>query len=193
VVEVGPSIFQDVKTGQLVSFGEDGQGRITHAYFGEVPVMAFLRQSWYESPLLHLVAVATSLLIFLSAAVAIPVHAWRRRRRDLDSPSRAMLPRLARGIAWGVSLVYLAALALMAASLADPLEIAFGLPPGFRIGAALALVAGLLALGALALAVVVWRRRFWGLGGRVYYTAVALAGLVFLGQLAYWRILPIPF
>jgi CubicO group peptidase (beta-lactamase class C family) len=44
-------------------------------------------------------------------------------------------------------------------------------------------------LGVVAFAVLAWYDRYWGLLGRVHYTVVAAASVVFLWQLSYWNLL----
>ncbi len=46
-----------------------------------------------------------------------------------------------------------------------------------------------LTLGVVALAVLAWKDRYWGVVGRMHYTLVALAAVVFVLFLNYWNLI----
>lgn len=71
----------------------------------------------------------------------------------------------------------------------NPLEFSYRNPLLLRPEQVLPLLIVALAAGALAFTVVVWRRHYWGVAGRVHYTLVALAGLAFVWFLYYWNLL----
>ena len=49
------------------------------------------------------------------------------------------------------------------------------------------------AAGVLVYAALAWKRRYWGLFGRLYYSLVALSMLIFVAQLGYYNLLGFQF
>ena len=62
----------------------------------------------------------------------------------------------------------------------------FGEPPILTVLLAFSYVAGALALATTAFAIVAWVKRYWSVGGRIFYTLLALFALVLTGALIYW-------
>ena len=78
-------------------------------------------------------------------------------------------------------------------ALSDPLEIVYGIPPLLRTAMTLPVPIAVLTLGALVFAGLAWKRRYWGLAGRIHYTLVTLAALAFVWSLYYWNLLELSF
>ncbi|MDI7248370.1 MAG: serine hydrolase domain-containing protein [Bacillota bacterium] len=107
----------------------------------------------------------------------------------LSSRSPLRGERLARWLAGIVSWLFLVVVVVLLAVLQDPFEIAFGVSTGLRALLGLALVTALLAPAVAAAAVVAWRNRHFTLAGRVHFTLVAAASVVFALWLNYWNLL----
>lgn len=195
-VEVEPLVFREVDgQGNMrqenMVFRENGQGRVTHLFFGGSTTVAYARLAWYETPALHVGLLAVCAALFLSAIVLWPIGALRDRGKGGAGTPRPGPSCLARWLAGGtgaLSLLYLIGYALVL-SASDPLELAYGDPPLLRVVEVLPFPIVVLALGALVLVVPVWIRRYWSVAGRVHYTVVALAGLGFVWFLYYWNLL----
>jgi CubicO group peptidase (beta-lactamase class C family) len=190
-VEVEPLVFQETGSQDTMVFREDEQGRITALFFDSSPTWAFVRLAWYETPAFHAGLLAVCVVLFLSAIVLWPVGALRGRGKGRADAPHLGLSRLARWLAGGagtLSVLYLIGYALVLSN-PNPVELLYGDPPLLRAVEVLPLPIVVLAAGALALAVPVWMRRYWGLAGRVHYTLVALAGLAFVWFLYYWNLL----
>ena len=195
-VEVEPLVFREVDgqgyMGQEnMVFREDEQGRVTNLFFDRRPTAAYIRLAWYETPAFHGGLLAVCVVLFLSAIVLWPVGALLGRgKREAGAP-RPSLSRLARWLAGGasaLSILYLIGYALVLSN-PNPVELLYGDPPLLHaVGALSLLIVGLVA-GALASTVPAWRRRYWGMAGRVHYTLVVLAGLAFVWFLYYWNLL----
>jgi hypothetical protein len=75
----------------------------------------------------------------------------------------------------------------------DPIMLAFGLPiataPLFLIPLALIV----LAVGLIGFTIRAWRRRYWSRVGRLHYTLLTVAAVIFVGWLANWGLLQMPF
>lgn len=173
-----------------MAFAEDGEGRISYMFVGDIPVMAFTKLAWYQTPAFHIGLPGVCVALLLSAVVAWPVAALVRRRRvdTLERP-RPVLSRIAGWLAWGASALSIAFVAGCAIALSDPQEITYGLPPLLRGALVIPPIIAVLAVGALILTVPVWIRGYWGVLGRAYYTLVKLAALGFVWFLYYWNLL----
>ena len=190
-VEVEPLVFREVDGQEKIVFREDKQGHVTNLFFDRRPTAAYIRLAWYETPAFHGGLLAVCVVLFLSAIVLWPVGALLGRgKREAGAP-RPSLSRLARWLAGGasaLSILYLIGYALVLSN-PNPVELLYGDPPLLHaVGALSLLIVGLVA-GALASTVPAWRRRYWGMAGRVHYTLVVLAGLAFVWFLYYWNLL----
>lgn len=191
-VEVRPLVFREVDGHGTLVFREDGQGRITHFFFDVPQTWAYVRLAWYETPAFHAGLLATSAVLFLSAIMVWPVGAFiNARKGKAGSPGLSRLARWLAGGAGALSVLYLIGypLALSVIARSNLLELVYGDPPLLRAMQVLPLLIIALAAAALAFTVVVWRRRYWGVAGRVHYTLVAAAGLAFVWFLYYWNLL----
>jgi hypothetical protein len=71
----------------------------------------------------------------------------------------------------------------------DPNEIAFGLPRLLRAALVLPVVAAVLTVLSLLFLVRAWLKGYWSVGGRIFYSLVALFAVAFLAVLRYWNLL----
>lgn len=90
VVEVAPWVFRQVRpqdfwldVGTIV-FQADASGNVTSVLLGNVPMMAWQRIAWYETPGFHFLLILSCLLLFLAALIIWPARyllSPRRRQR----------------------------------------------------------------------------------------------------------------
>lgn len=189
-VELEPGLLQDrLDPDYLLLYrtGEDGR-----AYLLPAEPFAFIKQPWYGTTSFQSSLLVISLLFFLGALIGWPVAAlatWRKQ-----SP-RPLLPRLARwaaGIFCLVCLIFLVSLVSIFGEINPAYgapNIFFDNPPGMNVLMALPPVLAFLGAAMAVFSVLAWVKRFWGVGGRVFYTLLTLAALSFLWQLSYWNIL----
>jgi CubicO group peptidase (beta-lactamase class C family) len=181
-VEVAPLTFRQVNGEEMMAFREDGQGRITHLFKGNLPVWAFHKLAWYDIPTVHYGLLAGCALIFLSAGLLWPL-AWLVSRRK-QTPRGARQASIANWIGWGTSLLFILFPILFVIGIAD-----LSITPLAQGALLLALLATALTVGVLIYAGLAWRWRWWSLGGRLHYSLVALATLAFVLELNYWNLL----
>jgi hypothetical protein len=186
-VEVEPLVFREVGGQDKVVFRENSKGRITHAFFNQIPILAGVKLAWYKTPGFHYSLLAICMILFLST-LGWPANALSKLlcRRKKEIPGGPWLVRL---IAGGMSVLYIIFLLGMISALSDYMELMFGVPSQLKILLILPILSALLTIGALFFAYVGWKNKYWTVCGRVHYTLVVLASLVFLWFLAYWNLL----
>ena len=170
-VETEPWLFRQAAGDRVLALRQDASGQ-RWLFVGP---LAYYRIPWQRSPGFLLPAAGFGLLVFLSAWLAWPLAAWSRRRQG-----RAAANGGARWLAAGLGLFNVGLLIWFALLMAG-----FGATFVFPQAAAgliarLSWLAVPWTLCVLALAGRAWVRRTGGLAGRVHYSLVALAAVVFL-------------
>jgi hypothetical protein len=186
--EVEPLVFREVDGQGLVVFKEDGRGRVTVAFAGDIPHMALLKLKWYEKPMFHYLIIGLCVLLFVIAALGWPLAALSRkicRRKVEGNPA----PKAARWLAGLMSGCFLIFLVLLAASLSNTDEVMFGVPPMLKVGLVFPLVAGVMAIGVAAFTFLAWVKKYWYGCRRLTYTLILIAGVVFLWVLYFYNLL----
>ncbi|MET8629303.1 hypothetical protein ABZW30_37160 [Kitasatospora sp. NPDC004669] len=178
--QIEPGLFQQVGGTARIAFPTGADGAVTALLTDADPTVAYQPLAWYQAPGLHritaLAGLAVLALTLLGWTVGALVRLVRRRGRA-GQPAVRLL-----GAA--VSTLLLAATACFALLTADPNELNQTL---FLADSPLLTVVPVLVLAALALTapmlvctVLAWRRRWWGVPGRLHYTALTLASLLLL-------------
>lgn len=184
-VEVEPGMLRKIDGEEIAVFQSDALGQPQVLVFGNLPIMVFVRQRWFESRSFHTLLALGSLLLFLSS-LAWPIRDWRMRRQPTQD---LRITRVARWVGFWAAAAYLSFALLSLIALRDPLEITHGVPPLLRLALGMALLGTALTSVALVFAVAAWRGRFWNPRGRLHYTLMALAGVAFAWWLNYWNLL----
>jgi hypothetical protein len=187
-IEVEPLVFRKIEGEGTLVFLADGQGTITGLVDKNDPQVVYEKQPWYETAALHLPVLFTCLFIFLSAALAWPIGFVVGRLKRVTSTQTAFLPRLCKWLAWGFSVLSLCFILAFFGMMTDP-EIAFRVPPALEWLLSLPLIMIVIAIGPIISTILVWARRHSGVLGRLYFTALTLAAIVFLWWLDHWNLL----
>jgi pimeloyl-ACP methyl ester carboxylesterase len=146
------------------------------------PAIGRLLSTIERGDVLPLLPLAVELGILLTAFALWP-FSWFIRRMQKSPPERSLLARMA---PWGaiaaallgvVLVVGLAALVFEVSLQGSDITLLVGVPIRWAWLFAVPPLIGLLAAGMLALAVLAWRRRFWGVARRGYYSMLAAAAL----------------
>jgi CubicO group peptidase (beta-lactamase class C family) len=186
-VEEEPLVFREAGGKDTVVFHENSRGRITHAFFSQIPILAGIKLAWYKTPGFHYSLLAICVILFLSTlswpASSISKSVCRSNREIPGAPG------LVRVIAGGMSALYIIFLIGMFLTVSNYMELIFGVPPFLKILLILPILSVLLTIGALFFVYVGWKNKYWTICGRMHYTLVVLASLVFLWFLAYWNLL----
>lgn len=185
-IQVEPLVFREAGGTATMAFDQDERGRITRLYLGWPQPLTMERLRWYEMPAFHL-----GLLLFCFIAF-VPVIGWpvaglyrRLRRRPSMSPT-LRLTRLVGGLVGGLTLLFL--LGLPVAMLATFLG-KYTVSPAIRGMLWVPILITLLTVPLVTLVVLLWRRREGSMWVRLQHTLMALAALLLVPFLAYWRLL----
>ena len=194
LAEVEPYCFRRIMRGKTdkdawkfsgrgrVAFGRDDDGLVTHLFIDN---SAYERLAWRESRPVLAVATAVSLAVMLSALIGWPLAYAVCGRRDKGCPRRATW--LA-GAACAFDIAFTAGLGLYLLTL-NPYDFGYGPPPFFVALLVLPLIGAVLTLPLPVLAALAWTRRYWGPCGRIHFTLVTFAALLFMVLLNYWNLL----
>jgi hypothetical protein len=182
--EIAPLVFRRADGEDRIAFKTDQRGRVTHMV-ADFPAITFERLGTFETPGFLVSVLAVSVGLLVAAFVAWPVSAWRaRRNRPPTAP-----PRAARLVLWLSAALLLAFGVGMLLALDDPMEAVFGVSTALKVVLALPLAAAPLAAVAFGFAVIAWRKRYWRLGGRIFYSLVLAAAVALLAWLDYFNLL----
>jgi CubicO group peptidase (beta-lactamase class C family) len=186
-VEGGPQLLGglQIDPGDTLAFRENQAGEVT---YGMVSLQntAFEKLAWYESAEAQMGTMGSILLLFVSAVVLWPLGALIRRLRKRDRESNPARRR-ALWVGWMVSGMNLVFLLVLLMSFGE--ELVFGVPLSIRIILVIPIVTSMLSVVFLALAVIAWMRGYWSLVGRLYYSLIALASVLFVLFAGYWNML----
>ncbi|MBB3036872.1 serine hydrolase domain-containing protein [Hoyosella altamirensis] len=174
----GEGLFVAENREDMAAFVEE-DGRVIALALNINPTQAYEKAAWYEQPRAHLISWAAATLVLLTV-LAWPVAAairWIRRRAHRDSPRGASLARLIAGLAAASSVALIALLAYGLANNAVLEQWLFTSPAWLLLPVT---VGALAAAASVVAAVVSWRRGWWSTFGRVHYSLVALAALLFV-------------
>lgn len=187
-VEIEPLVFQSLDGRETIIFKEDGQGHVTHLLRDSDPKFVLEKIAWYDVPAFSQRLFVFCMVAFASALLAGVVGAVVNRWRTAGQGPNVFAPRLARGLAFGISaLNVLFVLGVVWFLANDGLE--YAIPPYLPVLLGLELVAAILTIGLVVLAILAWAHSYWSLAKRVHYTLVTLAAVAFIWFLNYWNLL----
>jgi hypothetical protein len=188
-VQTGPLAFREKHGLRTIAFREDPQGRITHLFLGNLPVIAFEKVVGADLPPFQPVLLLASLVVFVTTLVFWPVAARARKHYYITLPEGARVPRPARIVAWLACLGFVVFLICLITALSDPNQVVFGAPLMLRVGMGFSSAAAILTAGVLGAAVWIWVRRRGSVWGRIGYSIVALALVSACWQAWHWNLL----
>jgi hypothetical protein len=126
--------------------------------------------------------------MFLSTALLWPMRLLLSRFRDHGHRTNASHLRLYTPLAWSFSVLSVFFIVAFFGMMTDP-EIVFRVPPTLERLLLLPWILVIMAIGLIVLTAMAWVRRYWGVRGRVYFTALTLAAIIFLWWMNHWNLL----
>lgn len=185
LVPVGPLLYREEMGDELVAFEEDENGRVTHAFIGAAPMVALERMPWYAVPVLHQILLGLSLVVFVGTIIAA-VSRFLRRRFGQPRPEDQLGGRAFTIAIASLNVAFVIALVILST---DFWALVSGPDTKLRAALLLPVLAGLLTIGAIAMAVRHWRSGAGTRGARLRYSAVIAFSIVFLWSLNTWNLL----
>ncbi|MFI9359983.1 serine hydrolase domain-containing protein [Kitasatospora sp. NPDC053057] len=178
--QVQPGLFQQVGGSARIAFELNGDGDVTSMLTDSDPTIAYEPLAWYQAPELHQRIALGSLAVLALTVIGWGVAAVVRAARG---KGRAEQP-VARLLGWLTGAVLVVATAGFALLTSDSnalnQTLFLGDSPLLKVVPAMFLGAAVLTLLMVICAVVAWRRGWWGVFGRLHYTGVTVAALLFL-------------
>lgn len=200
-VEIEPLLFRAEEGSEQIAFREDGEGHITYLSGDADPTISYEKVASYETPRLQVGLLMGSLAVLLLTAVVWPVGALLSRRYKKrygvtteDKPGAgAGAARWARVLAWAVCALTLLFVTGMVLVFSNAGETLANVSPALVAVLTLPLLVPVGTVGVLVYAALAWKRRYWGLFGRLHYSLVTLSMLNFIALLGYYNLLGFQF
>lgn len=195
--EVEPLLFRRQDGDDYLAFRRDENGRITHMFLslpGSAVPTAFEKLSWRDSFKVQLPLVVSLTLVFLTALTVWPLTTvgsrWAQRKRG---KARAYSPhRGASLLAAGVALLgvlFNLGVEFWIGNSQYRLKLVYGMTPEMVALLWLGVVMAVLTLWVAYFAIQAWRKQWWSLAGRLYYSLLTVAALAFVWFLTNWNVL----
>ncbi len=188
-VEVAPLTFSEKYGDRRLIFREGDDGRITHFFVANAPVVAFERVPWTEGTLLHALLGIFAAIMIVGTVAAWPLG-WSLRRwygvKGSEMDRIGWFPRWTLRLA---ALFFLAFLVGLGITLADPMAIAAEVPASLRPTLFLPMVGAAFTVGALVSAIFLVLKERGRKTVRVVYALTTISFVTFLWQLQVWNLL----
>jgi CubicO group peptidase (beta-lactamase class C family) len=192
-VEVEPLVFRELDGQQRVVFQQDNTGNIAYVFFADQASRSAVRKRWYELHDLQMDLLGGLAAVFSSALLFWPALAFTVRGGYSPEIKRNWRSGALSCVAWLLSVVSLGFVTGLILLIADPNEISFGMWPALKVLLAVTQVCAVLAALTVLGCLMAWKNRYWRLSGRLHYTLVAAAGVVFVAWMYQWNLLTFGF
>ncbi len=196
-VEVEPLLFRGVGDPQpSIAFRSSEDGGDDYLFLDGSP---YQRVPWYDAPPFYLGLLTVTVLAFLSACMAWPIRAIARRWRRHDSSPQSIAARLIWPWAGVTSAVNLAALGVIALTLARTElpsvanEFQTGLPWTLVATISVARACAALSLALPCLVTWGWIRGLWSWPARVHFSILSMATISYIWFCIAWNLIPVRF
>lgn len=187
-VQVGEDRFssEDIPSliyGDMV-FRTDSKGNVNYQFQENNPASSYLKLPWYAEPGIIIIILLGSLMTFLLILITTPISIWLRHRRKYKVEKMEGCSSVTSRLVSISSLIFIIGFIFIFSNQ----EIVFGLPKWSVVIFILPYIIGLLALCMAAFAIMSWKKRYWSLTGRIYYTVITLISLSFVWWMYYWNL-----
>lgn len=193
---VGPLTFKQVQggvqqmdvyefdVGDTLVFRENESGEITFAFM-PLQNVALEKIAWYEGGDAQMGTMFMLLMVFLSPFIVWPLGKLiaRIRKRETRSTKGSRWARYTALLVSGLNFIFLVTIII---GMGDP---TLGVPPLIQVALVIPLITILLTLVMSWQLFVTWSKGYWSFGGRLYYTLIWLAAVVFILFAGYWNLL----
>jgi CubicO group peptidase (beta-lactamase class C family) len=201
VIETQPGLLRDQddpNTNIVLKKDETGQAYL----FFSGPNFTYLKVPWYESSTFISILIYLGLIFFFDSLIMWGIDAlkWLRKRPSSTlSRTNTVLSRLARWTAalFGILAIFANVSMQIGTTTVDPNlgvpAYTFGAPPLFGFLYVSVFPMAILGVLMLAFTAVLWVRRLWSIGWRLYYSLLSLSALSILWVYWFWKLyVPLP-
>ena len=198
IVEVEPMLFRSEEEFYF-AFQENEHGNISrlHMSGSVVDPVSFERLKWYESGTLHAVLALTGFLVFLSfcifTVVSFVLSFFRKPKPVHPSMSRGPWRAWRMASLMSALVIVSPLLALIWYFIGDPELRPFKINSALYVSLSTLQLAALLGLTLPIFAFASWKRGYWSLTRRIYFSLVAFAGALLTPFFYYWNLLGFQF
>ncbi len=188
-VETAPRVFTERDGESTLVFIEGDDGRMSHFYNAQYPIITFERVPSSESQGLHMMLMVLAVVAFLGTVLGWPLGWAVRKWFKVNDPSAPRISSRARLVLWVASALLLALILGIAMSVSDPTDIALGELSSIKMVLLLPLLALIPTVLAIFMVWKIWRDGQGTRTGRVLYTLTVLLMVAFYWQMSVWRVL----
>lgn len=170
--------------GDTLIFHENETGEVTFAF---VPLqsVALEKVAWYEGSEAQLGILGTLLIIFFSPFLVWPLGKLiaKIRKREVTSTKGSRRARRLALIVSGLNFIFSVTLLFGIG------ELTLGVSPIIQVALIIPIVTTLLTVVLVLQMLRAWFKRYWSVWGRIYYSLISLAAVVFVLFAGYWNLL----
>ncbi|AUI61937.1 serine hydrolase [Amycolatopsis sp. BJA-103] len=185
-----PGLFTD-EGGERIAFRESG-GQVL-LFSGDDPNSSYERMSWLESSSTHLLILGIALLLLLGALLWWPIRAFVRRGRERYSKGARFATVAAWSAALAVTLFAVGFTLLMSDLSGAAVALTSGHSPLLSVTLLLPNAVLLLTGAVVVCTALAWLRGWWNTPARITYTVVSVALIAFLGVIASYHLVGLPY
>jgi CubicO group peptidase (beta-lactamase class C family) len=188
-VPIDSTTFREENKSLRFAFSKDSNGKVSHAFIGELPIFALNKARAAEASGTQILIFFWVVVVSLVTLIFWPFVYFARRKYQRQLGARQPLPILGKAIAWFNFLLLLIFLAGFFITLSDPFEIVYGVPASLK---ALLIIPFFVILTTAAMVVMLLRsgtNKRHSLRARLFYTVICLTSALALWQLNYWNLI----
>jgi len=185
-IKTGENLFRNDSADEFVSFAVGESGNAYRLHQGSRPILAYEKIAWWETSTFHLLLQVTIVVIFFSFLLTTFFGRVLRKNncKSMQNPKPARAARLLGNLASLLHPIFIIGfLAIQMKIVSGSYDILFY--SVLTLPIILAVVSLIIAI----FAVLAWKNSYWGLGGRMHYTLLAMAALANIWFLYYWNLI----
>lgn len=183
----GPLTFRHEKKSKIIEFRENKEGKITHLFKEQTPIVAFEKVPYSGRTGFQKNILILTLFIYILTILYWPVAYFVRR--EYNQPVSNHLPFRYKFTGWLASFLFTAFFVVFSAVMSDPNQIVFGVPFPLKIALSFSLVGTILTALVVFFNYKIWESNKYGWWGKIHYTVLMLSLLVTVWQLSYWNLI----
>ncbi len=179
-------LFRIENLDEYVAFAVDDSGKAYRLYQGARPILAYEKIAWWETTAFHFILQITVNAIFISILLTAIIGRFLRKKADSVKQDSGPT-RFARLTGNLVSLIHplfiIGFLAIQMKVVSGNFDLLF-----YSVLTLPIILLGL-SLTITICAINAWKKGYWGLGGRIHYTLLAVSALANSWFLYYWNLI----